>query len=115
VRAFSGSLMVHHDRLIDWDAHPRRSGEVIVDDRILTSCAGVRARMDGWWTVAAGTGGSTIGSYRRGDDRSTKNCLDANARSHGSMIWSARASGGGKASRGRKQTPRPRQRLAGAA
>src|SRR5262245_33392660 len=47
--------MVHHDRLIDWDAHPRRSGEVIVDDRILTSCAVACARMDGWWTVAAGT------------------------------------------------------------
>jgi hypothetical protein len=26
----------------------------IVDDRILTSCAAVRARMDGWWTFAAG-------------------------------------------------------------
>jgi hypothetical protein len=27
----------------------------IVDDRILTSCAAVRARMDGWWTFAGGT------------------------------------------------------------
>jgi hypothetical protein len=26
----------------------------IVDDRILTSCAAVCARMDGWWTLAAG-------------------------------------------------------------
>src|SRR6266478_5403920 len=25
--------MVHHDRPTDWDAHPRRSGPVIVDDR----------------------------------------------------------------------------------
>src|ERR1700736_1684755 len=50
--------MVHHDRPTDWDAHPRRSGPVIVDDRILTSCAVVRARMDGWWTVAVGNGNS---------------------------------------------------------
>jgi hypothetical protein len=27
---------------------------LIVDDRILTSCAAVRARMDGWWTFAVG-------------------------------------------------------------
>jgi hypothetical protein len=27
----------------------------LVDDRILTSCAVFRARMDGWWTLAAGT------------------------------------------------------------
>ena len=27
----------------------------LVDDRILTSCAVFRARMDGWWTFAAGT------------------------------------------------------------
>jgi hypothetical protein len=27
---------------------------VIVDDRILTSCAAVCARMDGWWTFAVG-------------------------------------------------------------
>jgi hypothetical protein len=47
--------MVCHDRLTEWDAHPRRSVASIVDDRILTSCAAVCARMDGWWTLAAGS------------------------------------------------------------
>ena len=46
--------MVCDDRLIEWDAPPRRSAPSIVDDRILTSCAVVCARMDGWWTLAAG-------------------------------------------------------------
>ena len=46
--------MVSQDRLIEWDAHPRRSAAAIVDDRILTSCAAVRARMDGWWAFATG-------------------------------------------------------------
>jgi hypothetical protein len=46
--------MVCDDRLIEWDAPPRRSASSIVDDRILTSCAVVCARMDGWWTLAAG-------------------------------------------------------------
>src|SRR5262249_4962388 len=55
VLAFSGSLIVCHGRLTDWDAHPRRSRHAFVDDRILTSCAAVYARMDGWWAFAVGT------------------------------------------------------------
>src|SRR5258705_12125690 len=46
--------MVCDDRLIEWDAPPRRSAPSIVDERILTSCAVVGARMDGWGTLAAG-------------------------------------------------------------
>jgi hypothetical protein len=49
VRAFSGSLMVHRDRLTDWDALPRRSPDRRRSKT--TSCAASRARMDGWWTV----------------------------------------------------------------
>jgi len=45
--------MARHGRFIEWAAPPRRSASSVVDDRILTSCAAVRARMDGWWTLAA--------------------------------------------------------------
>ena len=37
----------------------------IVDDRILTSCAVVCARMDGWWTLAAGNPHVTSVSSRK--------------------------------------------------
>src|SRR5690242_13740573 len=57
--------MVCHDRLTEWDAHPRRSAPSIVDDRILTSCAAVCARMDGWWTLAAGNPHVTRASSRK--------------------------------------------------
>jgi hypothetical protein len=57
--------MVCDDRLIEWDAPPRRSAPSIVDDRILTSCAVVRARMDGWWTPAAGNPHVTSVSSRK--------------------------------------------------
>src|SRR5258708_21440437 len=57
--------MVCDDRLIEWDAHPRRSAPSIVDDRILTSCAVVCARMDGWWTLAAGNPHVTRVSSRK--------------------------------------------------
>src|SRR4029434_4078550 len=40
-----------HGGAIEWAAPPRRSAASIVDDRILTSCAAMRARMDGWWTL----------------------------------------------------------------
>src|SRR5438445_1014561 len=53
------------DRLIEWDAPPRRSAPSIVDDRILTSCAVVCARMDGWWTLAAGNPHVTRVSSRK--------------------------------------------------
>src|SRR5262249_30343376 len=92
VRAFSGSSMVCHDRAIEWDAHPRRSAVVIVDDRILTSCAAVRARMDGWWTFAGGSTTLHACLSTRRDKRNDAGALDANDRSHGSMTWSARPS-----------------------
>src|SRR5216683_1870815 len=57
--------MVCDDRLIEWDAPPRRSAPSIVDDRILTSCAVVCARMDGWWTLAAGNPHGTSVSSRK--------------------------------------------------
>src|SRR5512143_297163 len=57
--------MVRHDRLTEWDAHPRRSASSIVADRILTSCAVVCARMDGWWTLAAGNHTSQSASSRK--------------------------------------------------
>jgi len=57
--------MVCDDRLIEWDAPPRRSAPSIVDDRILTSCAVVCARMDGWWTLAAGNPHVTSVSSRK--------------------------------------------------
>ena len=81
--------MVCHDRLIEWDAHPRRSAPSIVDDRILTSCAVVCARMDGWWTLAAGKPRSHV-SFTKGRNRPCG--LDTEARSHGSITWSARSS-----------------------
>src|SRR6267378_8279923 len=57
--------MVCDDRLIEWDAPPRRSAPSIVDERILTSCAVVGARMDGWWTLAAGNPHVTSVSPRK--------------------------------------------------
>src|SRR5229473_7565361 len=57
--------MVCDDRLIEWDAPPRRSAPSIVDDRILMSCAVVCARMDGWWTLAAGNPHVTSVSSRK--------------------------------------------------
>ena len=57
--------MVCHDRLTEWDAPSRRSAPSIVDDRILTSCAVVCARMDGWWTLAAGNPPVTRASSRK--------------------------------------------------
>src|SRR5262249_25977171 len=92
VRASSGSPMACHDRAIEWDAHPRRSAVVIVDDRILTSCAAVRARMDGWWTFAGGSTTLHACLSTRRDKRNDAGALDANDRSHGSMMWSARPS-----------------------
>src|SRR5262245_30906109 len=71
--------MVCHDRLTDWDAHPRRAPSVLVDDRILTSCAAACARMDGWWTSAAGRTCSSGGKGSRvAIDR-----VDSEDRSHG--------------------------------
>src|SRR5262245_18296209 len=82
--------MACHDRAIEWDAHPRRSAVAIVDDRILTSCAAIRARMDGWWTFARGS--TTLHAYlsTRRDKSNDAITLDTNDRSHGSMTWSAR-------------------------
>ena len=57
--------MVCHGRLTEWDAPPRRSAPSIVDDRILTSCAVVCARMDGWWTLAVGNHTSQAASSRK--------------------------------------------------
>ena len=91
VRAFSGSSMVCHDRAIEWDAHPRRSAVAIVDDRILTSCAAVRARMDGWWTFARGSTTLHACLSTRRDKSNDAVTLDTNDRSHGSMTSSARS------------------------
>src|SRR5262250_96107 len=82
--------MVRRDRLTDWDAHPRRSRRALVDDRILTSCAAACARMDDWWTPAAGTMFFWEKGLRIAIDR-----LDAEDRSHGSITWSARSSSDG--------------------
>src|SRR5260370_41460791 len=76
--------MVCHDRLTEWAAHPRRSAPSIVDDRILTSCAVVCARMDGWWTLAAGTHTSHR-LFKKGRARRWHSRLDPEARSHGSI------------------------------
>src|SRR5690242_9891373 len=88
--------MVCHDRLTEWDAHPRRSVAAIVDDRILTSCAAVRARMDGWWTLAVGT---TVTNARLLLDKEVRtndeDCLDTRDRSHGSITRSARSNSDG--------------------
>src|SRR4029434_1700782 len=79
-------------RAIEWDAHPRRSAVAIVDDRILTSCAAVRARMDGWGTFARGSTTLHACLSTRRDKSNDAVTLDTNDRSHGSMTWSARSS-----------------------
>src|SRR5262249_1420824 len=85
VRAFSGSSMVCHDRPTEWDAHPRRSAVAIVDDRILTSCAAVRARMDGWWSFARGSTTLHLCLSTRRDKPNDAGALDTNDRSHPSI------------------------------
>src|SRR5262245_66620779 len=83
--------MACHDRAIEWDAHPRRSAVAIVDDVILTSCAAVRARMDGWWTFARGSTTLYACLSTRRDKSNDAVTLDTNDRSHGSMTSSARS------------------------
>src|SRR4030095_13205377 len=69
---------------------PMREPFRAVDDRILTSCAAVRARMDGWWTFARGSTTLHACLSTRRDKSNDAVTLDANDRSHGSMTWSAR-------------------------
>jgi hypothetical protein len=82
-----------HGRFTEWSAHPRRSATSVVDDRILTSCAAVRARMDGWRTLAVR--GNCFTNYLEDSRRASEVRLDTEDRSHGSITWSARSSSDG--------------------